>query len=62
MDVLPSSFFLHGVEPISQIAIAGGGFADIYKGKYLGREVALKVIRAFRGGEGGERKKLKVSP
>ena len=42
----------------SEFALAGGGFADIYMGKYAGRDVALKVLRVFEGEE--ERKNQKV--
>ena len=55
---LPSSFLLTGVKRTSDFPLAGGGFADIYIGKYAGRDVALKVLRLFEGEE--EKKKQKV--
>ena len=28
--------------------LVGGGFADVWKGQYQGREVAVKVLRVFK--------------
>ena len=42
---LPASFLLRGVEKTGDDPFAGGGFADIYVGSYLGETVALKVLR-----------------
>jgi hypothetical protein len=43
LGVFPSSFILDGVEKLQHIG--GGGFADVYKGYYEGKIVAIKFIR-----------------
>lgn len=45
-DMLPRSLTLHGVKKAEDHPCGGGGYADIYKGTYDGKLVALKVIRA----------------
>ena len=45
---------------MSEHAINGGGFADIYLGKYLGKEVAVKVLRVFNTRE--QQEILKAGP
>ncbi|EJD00249.1 kinase-like protein [Fomitiporia mediterranea MF3/22] len=45
--VLPKHLFLSGIKRIGENPIAGGGFADVWKGKSGERTVALKVIRIF---------------
>ncbi|EIN13126.1 kinase-like protein, partial [Punctularia strigosozonata HHB-11173 SS5] len=42
---LPSNFFIHGVQLHSRDSVASGGFGDIFKGSYLGKEVAVKRLR-----------------
>ncbi len=46
-QILPSTLFIDGVECKDRNAVAGGGFADIYRGLFGGQEVALKRIRTF---------------
>jgi hypothetical protein len=43
--VFPSSLILSGVEQWENNCIGSGGFADIYRGSYEGRPVAIKLIR-----------------
>jgi hypothetical protein len=43
--VFPSSLILEGVEQLQNGPVACGGFADIYKGSYQGKLVAIKFIR-----------------
>jgi hypothetical protein len=45
-DILPRSFVLQAVKKSEDHPFSCGGFADIYKGSYHGKPVALKVIRA----------------
>ncbi|KAF8156287.1 kinase-like domain-containing protein [Mycena galopus ATCC 62051] len=45
--ILPASFFVHNVYRDGLHAIAGGGFADVYKGTLNGSPVCLKVLRFF---------------
>ncbi|TFK43199.1 hypothetical protein BDQ12DRAFT_168524 [Crucibulum laeve] len=47
-NLLPSSLFIEGVELRERDPIDGGGFADIYRGSYRGKDVALKRIRIFQ--------------
>jgi hypothetical protein len=49
-DVLPSALCVQGVEDVSSEAVSCGAFADIYKGVYRGRAVALKRFREFLQG------------
>jgi hypothetical protein len=32
---------------VGEHPVAGGGFADVFIGKYAGNEVALKVLRVY---------------
>ncbi|KAF9071877.1 kinase-like domain-containing protein [Rhodocollybia butyracea] len=45
--LLPPSLIIHDVEKEGTSAVAGGGFADIWRGKVKGRPVCLKVLRLF---------------
>jgi hypothetical protein len=44
---LPSSLLIKGVTLTSNTAVTGGAFADIYRGRYQGRCVALKRLRVW---------------
>lgn len=61
----PPYLFVRGVHRISDNAISGGGFADIYKGTIEGKSksylVAFKVLRIFDHSRGDEAV-LKVCP
>ncbi|TDL14172.1 kinase-like protein, partial [Rickenella mellea] len=41
----PDCLSLSQIQPLGSHPIAGGGFADIWKGEFMGRPVALKAIR-----------------
>ncbi|TDL15146.1 kinase-like protein, partial [Rickenella mellea] len=43
----PDCLNLAQVQPIGSRAITGGGFADIWKGVFMDRSVALKALRVF---------------
>jgi hypothetical protein len=45
---LPPTLFLSGVRWVSKDAVDAGGYADIFRGTYQGKEVALKRLRVFR--------------
>jgi hypothetical protein len=49
-NILPTSLFVHGVD-IGSIRdpIYGGGFADIYQGRFEGIDVAVKKLRLNDG-------------
>jgi hypothetical protein len=49
-DKLPSSLFISGVDERDEHATFGGGFGDIYRASYAGKNVALKHIRTFQRG------------
>lgn len=36
---------------VGSVALYRGGFADVWKGEYCGREVAVKVIRTYTGSD-----------
>jgi hypothetical protein len=44
---LPSSLCVNGVRVHSREPIASGGFGEVFKGTYQGKEVALKRLRAY---------------
>ncbi|KDQ57069.1 hypothetical protein JAAARDRAFT_47740 [Jaapia argillacea MUCL 33604] len=46
---LPPSLFIEGTSLTSGLII-GGGFADIYEGRYRGQTVAIKRMRMLHGG------------
>ncbi|KAJ7233175.1 kinase-like domain-containing protein, partial [Mycena rebaudengoi] len=48
---LPSSLFITGVTGREEWPSSGGGFADVYRGYYNGKPVALKLLRQFIRGE-----------
>jgi hypothetical protein len=48
---LPSSLFITGVTGREEWPSSGGGFADVYRGYYDGKPVALKLLRQFIRGE-----------
>ncbi|KAF9468989.1 kinase-like domain-containing protein [Collybia nuda] len=54
--VLPSSLTIRDVTLLEKDAVFGGGFADIYRALYNGKEVALKRMRIFQRGQ--ERHKI----
>jgi hypothetical protein len=39
---------LNGVTKMGEHPFAGGGFADVFIGKYAGNKVALKVLRVYK--------------
>ena len=45
--VLPNTLFVQGVECKDRHAIAGGGYADIFRGRFGSQSVALKRLRTF---------------
>ncbi|KAJ7279092.1 kinase-like domain-containing protein, partial [Mycena rebaudengoi] len=48
---LPSSLFITGVTGCEEWPSSGGGFANVYRGYYNGKPVALKLLRQFVRGE-----------
>ncbi|KAJ8085074.1 hypothetical protein PM082_003856 [Marasmius tenuissimus] len=59
--ILPFSLFVHEVvkEGPSDLAMACGGFADIFKGTYRDKPVCLKVLRIYL--EAGQHEKDKLA-
>ncbi|KLO11587.1 kinase-like protein [Schizopora paradoxa] len=45
--ILPDGLFVNGVKRLGDNPVAGGGFADVWKGEIRGTSVALKVIRVY---------------
>ncbi|KDQ53221.1 hypothetical protein JAAARDRAFT_210160 [Jaapia argillacea MUCL 33604] len=48
-EKLPASLLLRGVVTSNDRHVGGGGFADIFVGKYAHQDVALKRLRIFEG-------------
>ncbi|KAG6818581.1 hypothetical protein H0H93_003796 [Arthromyces matolae] len=44
----PACYVLKDVEQIGQFSVNGGGFADIYQGKFEGQLVCIKAIRLYQ--------------
>ncbi|RDB18405.1 Serine/threonine-protein kinase STY8 [Hypsizygus marmoreus] len=47
-ELYPTCYSLGGVELVGNDAITAGGFADIYKGRFHGQTVCLKVMRLYQ--------------
>lgn len=43
----PECLVLKGIEIIGD-AVGGGGFADIFKGRLQGQEIAVKVLKVYQ--------------
>ncbi|KAF8162035.1 kinase-like domain-containing protein [Mycena galopus ATCC 62051] len=46
-EILPPSIFIRALKREGRNAVAGGGYADIWKGKVENKTVCLKVLRVF---------------
>ena len=46
--ILPSSLSIVGVDNCGKEPVTGGGFADIFRASYQGKDVALKRLRDFQ--------------
>lgn len=46
-DCLPRSLYLSHMQVDLSVCVAGGAFSDIYRGRWLGKDVALKKFRVF---------------
>jgi hypothetical protein len=44
---LPSALCINGVRVHGREPVASGGFGEVFKGTYQGKEVALKRLRAY---------------
>jgi hypothetical protein len=51
VDYIPASVMLTGIRVKNREPVALGGFADIFKGIYQGKAVALKRFREFGTGQ-----------
>ena len=47
-DILPRSLIVHGVKKTEDNPCRSGGNADVYKGSYDNKAVALKLIRFIK--------------
>lgn len=45
--ILPDNLFIHAIKKVGDNPVAGGGFADVWKGERRGDPIALKVIRVY---------------
>lgn len=46
--LLPKSLFLTRIQCLDRETISDGQFADVYRGKFNGRDIALKRLRVFQ--------------
>ncbi|KAF9469341.1 kinase-like domain-containing protein [Collybia nuda] len=44
-EIIPASVLIRGLTLVENQPVSGGGFADIYRARYQGQEVALKHLR-----------------
>lgn len=52
-DTIPSALFIDSVRMIdADTPVAGGSFADVFRGVYQGRDVAVKRFRVFSSTDG----------
>lgn len=51
--VLPRYLFQYNIKRTERNPIAGGGFADVWRGELRGKTVALKVLRTFEYNSNG---------
>lgn len=58
-NVVPQALILKGLVISDKDSIGGGGFADIYKGRYRQVPVALKRLRVFQTLEESKRESLR---
>lgn len=58
---LPTGIVIADVQRTGEHALAGGGFADIWKGVWKSETVALKVMRSFQIGVASARSVSSVS-
>ena len=60
-DKLPKALFLAGVQldVENDIANSGGGYSDIYMGRYRTQRVAVKRLRVFSSMEESKREEVK---
>ncbi|KAG6825920.1 hypothetical protein H0H87_008437 [Tephrocybe sp. NHM501043] len=47
----PSCYELTGISPIGDSAVAAGGFADIYMGRFKAQLVCMKVMRLYENSQ-----------
>lgn len=59
-ELLPRSLYIQLDSPPDQLSQYGGGYADIYEGKYNGKRAALKRMRVFKMMSPLERRRLKT--
>jgi hypothetical protein len=59
--IVPECLVLTGIE-IDGDPVAGGGFGDVYKGKYQKQEIALKVLKVYQKSDMEKLLKVSVSP
>lgn len=45
--LVPECLLLKGIE-VDGGPVAAGGFGDVYKGKFQGQEIALKVLKVYQ--------------
>jgi hypothetical protein len=46
-DQMPDAIHIHGVDLLSHDVVGCGGYADVFRGIWRGRVVALKRLRVF---------------
>ena len=59
--LVPKCLVLEGIE-VDDKPIASGGFGDVYKGRYRGQEMALKVLKVYQKSDIQKRLKVTVCP
>jgi len=59
--VFPRCYELRGVEYNRDLPVAGGGFAEVFRGEYEGEAICLKVVRVYQKQEADEVLRVNVN-
>jgi hypothetical protein len=59
--LVPECLVLKGIE-VDGDPVAGGGFGDVYKGRYQNQEIALKVLKLYQKSDMEKLLKVLVNP
>ena len=59
--LVPECLILKGIE-VEEDPVAGGGFGDVYKGRFRTQDIALKVLKVYQKSDVQKLLRVTVSP